>query len=88
MGPPARPSAYALTFRQGREPISRLSEDFTKRLREVDARPAAAGPRPEPPLPHITMARPRMWEESQTTSVGAVTMAMGYSLAVHSSSYR
>jgi 2'-5' RNA ligase len=66
MGPAARPTAYALTLQQGREPIARLIEVFGIRLREMDAGPAAAaGSRAGPPLPHITMARPRRREAAQ-----------------------
>jgi 2'-5' RNA ligase len=70
MGPAARPTAYALTLRQGREPISALIEDCRIRLRELEAWPAAsAGSRDGPPLPHITMARPRRREAAQARVV-------------------
>ncbi len=66
MGPAACPSAYALTLRQGQASISRLIEACVIRLREVDALPAAAaGSRSGPPLPHITLARPRGREAAQ-----------------------
>jgi 2'-5' RNA ligase len=55
MGPPRRPSAYALVLGQGREPVAALMAGWGGRALEAAGRPAAN----HPPLPHITLARPK-----------------------------
>jgi hypothetical protein len=75
MGPPSRPSAYALTIRAGREPLCHLIEACRERLRQAELLPAApAGRRQKPPLPHITLARPRRRDAGEVRRAMAAWM--------------
>jgi 2'-5' RNA ligase len=64
MGPPRRPSAYALTLGRGRRLTARLIES----CRAAALAGAELPCDDRPPLPHITLARPRLRAVGATDS--------------------
>lgn len=53
MGPKKRPSAYSLTFTEGRQALASIVAWRDQALAAAEVRPARW-----PPLPHVTVARP------------------------------
>ena len=70
MGPQKRPSAYSLTFTEGRDALAAIVSWRDDAL-------AAAGARPDrrPPLPHVTVARPPRRAGQAARQAGAAWMA-------------
>lgn len=61
LGPPRQPSAYGLTLAQGHEALVDLLASWGARALQAAALP----PPPRPPLPHVTLLRPRRREAQQ-----------------------
>jgi len=61
LGPSRQPSAYGLTFAQGRQPLEQLLVQAGGRALQAAGCPPSA----HAPLPHITLLRPRRREAAQ-----------------------
>lgn len=61
LGSPRQPSAYGLTFAEGREPLCALLRRWEPVAREA----AGLAPASRPPLPHVTLLRPKRREAAR-----------------------
>ena len=61
LGPLRQPSAYGLTFAAGREPLCALLRRWEPVAREA----AGLAPASRPPLPHVTLLRPKRREAAR-----------------------
>lgn len=61
LGPPRQPSAYGLTLAAGHQPLAALLRHWSPLALAAAGRP----PSSRPPLPHITLLRPRRREAQQ-----------------------
>lgn len=71
LGSPRQPSAYGLSFATGHEPLCDLLRQWEPLAREA----AGLAPCSRPPLPHVTLLRPRRREAAQAIAPMQAWMA-------------
>lgn len=71
LGPQRQPSAYGLSFAAGHEPLCDLLRQWEPLAREA----AGLAPGSRPPLPHVTLLRPRRREAAQVIAPMRAWMA-------------